>query len=105
MSEFTNELYDYYSDVAKTHGFQTIWSMYEVKDMFAKHPHGDVTHVYYDGGWGKPTIAGVKGDTWLDLWDAANRAIIESGDHHHVFVEAIRKKDGAFGVVSVTTGS
>ncbi len=32
----------------------------------------------------------VEGDRWIDLWRAADAAIVQSGDEHHVFVELFR---------------
>lgn len=45
----------------------------------------------YDGGWGGE----VKGEvltnpTYQDLWRAADRAVLLSGDSHHCFLEAAR---------------
>ena len=64
--------------------------------------------VDYDGGWSKP----VKGEiienpTARDLWLAADRAVLRSGDRHHIYLEIVSKTkmDGDVQVYDIDFGS
>lgn len=52
----------------------------------------------------KPVQTIVQGSTAFDLWSAASQLIEESGDLHHVFIEAFSYTDNP-GVIELTTGS
>ena len=41
-----------------------------------------VRYVLYEG-----LTAKVEGNTWLDLYRAANEVVEKSGDTHHIFIE------------------
>lgn len=70
-------------------GFLSIWSILE-HDPSEPHPYQDATTVRYDLHWGGAgtCYATILGPSYLDLWVAADKVIRESGDEHHVFVEA-----------------
>ena len=86
-AEFNNQLFKYYNDIANKWGFLTVWSIYEVKDMNDKHPYSRAKVLKYDENFGKPSLTPIEGDTWLDLWFAADAVVKESGDEHHIFIE------------------
>lgn len=45
----------------------------------------------YRNHWGaEPVSVSIQGLTWAALWVAANAAIRDSGDDHHVYIEAFR---------------
>lgn len=84
----------------------SIWSMYEVEDMEAPHAHQGAREVLYIQHWGtSPVRVPVPGNTWADLWAAADQAIQQSGDSHHIYVEAFRRSDTEPGVLILSTGS
>jgi hypothetical protein len=68
------------------------WSMYEHLDFDQPHPYGDVKELKHhsDPFWGKPSgdfIQPINGNTWLDLWIAADTLMGKIGDKHHYFIE------------------
>jgi len=89
-----------YCDNIKLHnGFDAIWSAEDV-DFSAPHPFAaDAEIVYHDPNARYP-IAGPK---WLDVYRAADRAMRESGDDHHIFIEILRP--GPNNTVLLITGS
>lgn len=93
----------HYNDVAKARGLRSSWSMFEVNDLNAVHPYEGVTHVRYVNHWGpKPIKMPIIGNTWADLYSAADECIRYSGDDHHIFIENF-KRDGD--VLLLSTGS
>ena len=101
---FTDEKCDMYRKYQAQRGLYSIWSMYNVVDF--ENPSGiTVDTLVYEDHWGPRAIevqmpCGMK--TWGDLYAAADKAIRQSGDDHHVFIEAFRIKDGR---AYLTTGS
>ncbi len=82
---------DLYSEVKEECRFHSIWSIYSVDDLYAQHPYKGAAEVVYKDHWGEgPVTVPVEGDRWIDLWRAADAAIVQSGDEHHVFVEQFR---------------
>jgi hypothetical protein len=78
----------HYDKISEEHGFKSIWSVHEVDDLNAPFA-GAATHLIYTDHWGKePVEVPINGNTWVDLWRAAETAIKQSGDTHHVFIEA-----------------
>jgi hypothetical protein len=77
---------EHYEAISSANKFTAIWSMHEVGALDAKHPFKNATTVLYRDHWGdRPVRAGILGDTWVDLWRAADQCIKLSGDDHHVF--------------------
>ncbi len=65
-----------------------VWSIYEVSDLNKRHPFNGAKEVVYRDHWGEETVrVAINGSTWAALYVAANAAIRDSGDEHHVFVE------------------
>lgn len=99
--------YDHYEAIRKHLGLKTIWSDYDVELLDEGLPLKlvDITHVRYynqlvavEKPMGSPR--------WLDLWIAADKAILQSDDPHHIYVEGFyRKDDYPIGVYQVITGS
>lgn len=87
----------HFEEVGFEEGFTTNWSMYEVTNLDEPHPWPSAERVVYDGHWGD-TAPNVDlksmGNTWRDLWAAADYAINQSGDRHHVFIEGFRPTNG-----------
>jgi len=94
----------HYDAISADHGFKSIWSVHEVTDLNAPFA-GAATHLAYTQHWGvKPVLVPINGNTWVDLWRAAEAAIKQSGDTHHVFIEAFIPSN-VTGVLVLSTGS
>jgi hypothetical protein len=96
----------HYASISSTNKFKTIWSLDEIADLTAEHPFKAAMTVLYKDHWGDtPVQAGILGNTWVDLWRAADQCIKLSGDNHHVFIEdfSISKDDPTTLILS--TGS
>ena len=97
--------HDYYSSVQSEMKFRTLWSIYELEDFYTEHPFNGCDTVIYAEHWGEgPVEVKIEGDRWIDLWAAADAAIRQSGDGHHVFIEAFRPVAGTQ-QLRLTTGS
>jgi len=87
--------HSHYRTVQEKHGLKSTWSLYEVEDMDSPHPYPGSSFVIYNNHWGhKPMHAAVWGPNWTDIYKAADACIQESGDGHHVFIEAFELKNG-----------
>lgn len=98
-----NKMYD---QIGRLNNFRSVWSIYSVADMEQTAPGLDTcTTLKHDNNFEKdvavPLKAGSK--TWFDLWQAADKAIRESGDLHHLFIEGFVKIDD--NTVRLVTGS
>ena len=82
---------DYFDSFKTANALRTIWSIYELPlDCFAQpHPYPSDAFVVYREHWGenKDKHYPVLGTTWGDVYRAADLAIRESGDGHHIFIE------------------
>ena len=79
---------DHYDDVNTVENFRSIWSIFEIEDLYTQHPFTGAVRVLYGDHWGNQTVtAPVEGDMWLDLYRAADSCIRASGDNHHTFIE------------------
>ena len=91
--EVTDRRYDHYAQVKKEAGLTSIWSISEVEDLNDTHPYVGVTSVTYKDHWGDKTIVmPVFNLNWMSLYLAADACIKESGDDHHVFIEAFKQQ-------------
>lgn len=99
--------FEHYETKRKQYKFKSVWSIFEVPDVeYEVTPDlVDITHVKYYN----QLVAVEKGNgqlTWVDLWRAANEAIIASGDLNHVYVEAFyQRAEDPKGVYQLVTGS
>jgi len=94
----------HYSDMSEKFGERlgnSIWSMYEVDCMMDPHPWKDANCMLYDAA---PPVP-INGPLWIDLWLAANEAIKQSKDEHHVFIEAFTPSQIDPKMLNLSTGS
>ena len=106
----SDELYAHYKSVKNDLGLGAIWAMYEVKDLNESHPYKGIKTVTYKDHFGEtedgedigPVVVKVNGFTWASLYVAANAAIRDSGDKHHVYIENFHKVGDT---LVLTTGS
>ncbi len=75
---------DYYREFQRDHGLETIWSVYElpVHGFLRDHPFPSDAFVVY-----KDQHCAIYGQTWADVYRAADQCILNSGDLHHIFIE------------------
>ena len=93
----------HYDAISEEHGFKSIWCVHEVTDLNTPFA-GAATHVLYKDHWGPgDVLVPIDGNTWVDLWRAADEAIKKSCDNHHIFIEAFIPGDE--GVLVLSTGS
>ena len=82
---------NHYSQVKEELGAQSIWSIYEIADLDQPHPYQSGLFVSYKDHWGaEAQHCAVYGNTWRDLYRAADNCIRNSGDEHHIFIENFR---------------
>ena len=82
------------------------WSVYEVDNMADRHPYEGADRVVYRNHWGsQPVSVSIQGLTWAALWTAANAAIRDSGDNHHVYIEAFEPDAEDPHTLILSTGS
>ncbi len=81
----------YYNRFKDENRLETIWSMYELEEhgFLKSHPYTSDAFVCYQG-----QHVPVFGSTWGDIYRAADWAIRNSGDQHHIFIEAFELKNG-----------
>lgn len=98
--------WEHYHRVREEYGLQTTWSVYEVEDLFQQHAYPGAAYVIYDQHWGDgEVVRAIDGNTWVDLYRAADAAILASGDGHHTFIEAFEPVADKPHHLRLTTGS
>jgi hypothetical protein len=103
-----NDQWDqHYADcenVKTLNGFDAIWSAEDV-DFDQPHPFASDAVIVYQAHWGevKDRHYPITGPTWLDVYRAADLAMRESGDGHHVFIEGFSPQSD--NTVQLHTGS
>ena len=113
---------NYFDSVRSNEGLNTVWSIYEVEDAYAKSPikvkGKELVYesIRYDAtsedllkdiaeGTNRSSImykAEIQGDTWIDMWKAAEWVISMSGTHHRYIEDFTMNSDGT---IELTTGS
>ncbi len=74
----------YYGDFQRQNGLAAIWSVYElpIHGFLFDHPFPSDAFVVY-----KDQHCAIYGQTWADVYRAADQCIRNSGDLHHIFIE------------------
>jgi len=96
-SEFERELereIEYFDTYKRACGFKAIWSIFHEDVKFGnEHPFGDNVIVVYQP-YGDSNVQKVKvlNNRWGDVYNAADRAICQSGNLHHIFIEGFEQK-------------
>jgi len=82
---------NYFRRFQQEHKLEAIWSIYELEEhgFLKDHPYTSDAFVVYQGGH-----VPVFGSTWGDIYRAADWAIRNSGDQHHIFIEAFELRNG-----------
>ncbi len=102
--------FKYFDQTREANGFRACWSLYDETDEGSfdqPHPYTGATHIVHAMHWGTDgnVEVPIAGDTWLDIYRAANEAIQASGDNHHIFVERFDPVPDKQGYLSLVTGS
>lgn len=89
------EKYEHYSKVREMNNLKSIWSMFEVDNVFDLSGLQAEKLIYEDHWGGKQVTVNLPGGNlqFWDLWKAAEEAIINSNDTHHIFIEKFVKKE------------
>jgi len=88
----SDDRYNHYTTVKTDLGLDAIWSIYEVKDLNERHTYKNAKTMTYKDNWGGDAFSvPINGFTWAALYVAANAAIRDSGDEHHVYVEGFEQ--------------
>jgi hypothetical protein len=97
-AEFESKM-DYYGQFQTDNGLAAIWSVYDLPahGFLSDHPFPSDAFVVYHG-YHVP----VYGETWGDVYRAADRCIELSGDDHHIFIEHFEQVGNE---LRLTTGS
>ena len=94
--------HEYYTNVQTECKLKSVWSIFEVENLYAPHSYPGSTKVKYNDQY---TPIGTPGAQWIDLYIAADDAIKASGDSHHIFIEAFTPIPTEPGVLHLVTGS
>jgi len=87
-----NRKHAHYGGVQRELDLDAIWSIYEVKDLNERHTYKNAKTITYKDNWGGDAFSvPINGFTWAALYVAANAAIRDSGDEHHVFIEGFEQ--------------
>lgn len=96
----------HYSQSRRLLNLQSVWSIYEVDDLSAQHEFDGATTVMYTEHWGgTPVRVDINGPTWASLYVAADQCIRDSGDAHHIYIEAFHVSQEDPSVLILSTGS
>lgn len=98
--------HSHYESVRDDLGLNTVWSIFEVDNLNDRHPFdGATTVVYKDWNTSKDIVVEVNGLTWAALYVAANAAIRNSTDNHHIYIEGFEQSSIDATVLFLSTGS
>lgn len=79
--------HDYYSDMKELKGMKTVWSIFDVENLYESSGI-TATELKYNG-WGEATIQMKPGSkTYMDMWQYAEQVLIEADDMEHCFIES-----------------
>ena len=94
MSDDFDDKFNYFDKIKEDASFKSIWSIYEISSMYDL-SNLKAENLVYKDHWGHERAVSIPlpgGNLkWWDLWYAADKAIIESDDKHHVFIEDFQK--------------
>lgn len=104
--EASDRKHEMFKAFAETHGLKSTWSVYGVENFGDPRPFKDATTLNYKDHWGeKEATVAIKGNSWGDLYKAADECVKLSGDHHHVFIEGFRQSSINKNILFLITGS
>jgi hypothetical protein len=91
----------YYHQFQEANGLRAIWSLFDLPEhgFLQDHPYESARLLKYQG-----QQIEILGQTWGDLYRAADDVIQRSGDGHHIFIEGFHRSADR-SVLRLTTGS
>jgi hypothetical protein len=88
--------YNLFNNVQAALGATSIWSIEDVVDFTEVAFPETIKNIHYNLHWGEagPVSINVNraGLTWLNLYYIAEALIQDSGDFHHIYIEAFVKE-------------
>lgn len=101
---FDNKM-DGFRKIQEKNKLSSVWSEYDISPKDMKKPFSDkpVESLSYESWGPTQTIKHGKIATWFDMWKLADQIMRQSGDTHHIFIEAFvedKKKPGHFKLVT-----
>ena len=100
---------DHFESARKNEKLESVWSIYTVGTYIITNVYNiaedyqDAKENVYYGDATPIQLIEWPSIRWIDLWRAADKAIVQSGDQHHMFIEWFRPRDS--GQYEVVTGS
>ena len=93
---------EYYTEFKRENGLNAVWSIYDLEEhgFLFNHPWEGASVLVYQN-----TTVKIQGPTWADLYRAADLAIEESDDYHHIFIEGFSRYGQDNSMLQLTTGS
>lgn len=82
---------EHYRQVRRDLRLGSIWTDFTVDDLHSDSAFGGFRRLVYDTNWGNPVTVDIHGDSWLNLWQAADQAIKLSGDHHNIYIKGFEQ--------------
>ena len=98
----------YFQEFKRENGLSAVWSIFDLDEhgFLFDHPYQGATEVCYRDHWGEAAVyETIEGNTWADLYRAADRCIQRSGDQHHIFIEHFYPVEGRSHQLRLSTGS
>ena len=92
--------HEYYTNVQTECKLKSVWSIFEVADLYTTHPYTGATKIKCGDQY-----THIAGEQWINLYIAADAAIKASGDQHHIFIEAFTPIAEEPGVLRLSCGS
>jgi hypothetical protein len=105
LREFNRKLDHYYEARIKEGIIESSWSVTSVSDLYSCSKFPSALVLTYDKHLGDNEVrVDIEGNRWIDLWKAAEQAIVLSGDLHHLYIEDFIGTP-ASAEISLSTGS
>lgn len=107
----------YFNSVRDVKEFKSVWEIDEIDDLDCVMPFTNsvgrrICYQYIPDNtpWEQLSDPGYnnnveisthcRGDTWMDLWEAAERLIVQSGTHHRYIEDFEMRDDGSLELVT-----
>ena len=89
---FTDEKWRAFEAYREMHKLRAVWSIYTIDNLDLMSGLSAAAVVYVDHWGPKPVRVLLKSGelTWGELFHAADAAIRQSGDDHHIYIENFR---------------
>lgn len=96
---------EHYRKVRRDLRLGSIWTDFDVENLNEDHAFQGNRKLVYDAPWGNPVTVDIQGDTWMNLWQAADQAIKQSNDNHHIYIKRFEQHPSKPRTLILITGS